>query len=28
LFSYGVLEQPEKYFNDNILGKFYTSDFE
>jgi len=28
LFSYGVLEQPQKYFNDNILGKFYTSDFE
>jgi hypothetical protein len=27
LFSYGVLEQPEKYFNDNILGKFFTSDF-
>jgi hypothetical protein len=27
LFSYGVLEQPEKYFNDNILGKFFTKDF-
>jgi len=28
LFKYGVLEQPNYYFNDNILGKFYTSDFE
>jgi hypothetical protein len=27
LFAYGVLEQPEKYFNDNILGKFFTKDF-
>jgi hypothetical protein len=27
LFSYGVLEKPDKYFNDNILGKFYTKDF-
>jgi len=27
LFSYGVLEQPQKYFNDNILGKFFTKDF-
>lgn len=27
LFSLGVLEEPEKYFNDNILGKFFTKDF-
>ena len=27
LFSLGVLESPELYFNDNILGKFYTKDF-
>jgi len=27
LFSYGVLEHPQKYFNDNILGKFFTKDF-
>lgn len=27
LFEYGVLENPEAYFNDNILGKFYTKDF-
>lgn len=27
LFEYGVLENPEAYFNDNILGKFFTSDF-
>lgn len=27
LFAYGVLENPDKYFNDNILGKFYTKDF-
>jgi hypothetical protein len=27
LFTYGVLEKPEKYFNDNILGKFFTKDF-
>ena len=27
LFSLGVLETPDKYFNDNILGKFYTKDF-
>jgi hypothetical protein len=23
----GVLEYPENYFNDNILGKFFTRDF-
>jgi len=28
LFKYGVLEHPLEYFNDNILGKFYTKDFE
>jgi len=27
LFKYGVLEHPLEYFNDSILGKFYTSDF-
>jgi hypothetical protein len=27
LFQLGVLEHPEGYFNDSILGKFYTSDF-
>jgi hypothetical protein len=27
LFQLEVLEQPEKYYNDNILGKFFTSDF-
>jgi hypothetical protein len=27
LFSYGVLENPDKWMNDNILGKFYTKDF-
>jgi hypothetical protein len=24
---YQVLEKPEEFFNDNILGKFYTIDF-
>ena len=24
---YEVLESPEEFFNDNILGKFYTKDF-
>lgn len=28
LFLYSVLENPHEYFNDNILGKFYTKDFE
>jgi hypothetical protein len=27
LFQLGVLEHPEGYFNDNVLGKFYTKDF-
>jgi hypothetical protein len=27
LFQYGVLENPNYYFNDNILGKFFTKDF-
>jgi hypothetical protein len=27
LFINGVLEHPLEYFNDSILGKFYTSDF-
>ena len=27
LFSKGVLENPENYFNDNILGKFFSRDF-
>ena len=27
LFKYGVLEHPLEYFNDNILGKFFTKDF-
>jgi hypothetical protein len=27
LFMMGVLEYPENYFNDNILGKFFTRDF-
>ena len=26
-FMYGVLENHNKYFNDNILGKFYSTDF-
>jgi hypothetical protein len=26
LFQFGVLENPEKWFNDNILGKFFTKD--
>lgn len=28
LFVYQVLEKPEEFFNDNILGKFFTSDFD
>ena len=28
LFVYQVLEKPEEFFNDNILGKFFTKDFE
>jgi len=27
LFSKGVLENPTNYYNDNILGKFFTRDF-
>lgn len=27
LFQLGVLENPNLYYNDNILGKFFTSDF-
>ena len=27
LFKYGVLEHPLEYFNDNVLGKFYSKDF-
>jgi hypothetical protein len=27
LFSKGVLENPTKYYNDNILGKFFSRDF-
>jgi hypothetical protein len=27
-FIYQVLEKPEEFFNDNILGKFYTKDFQ
>jgi hypothetical protein len=26
LFTYKVLEQPESFYNDNILGKFYRKD--
>jgi hypothetical protein len=26
-FLYEVLEKPDKFFNDNILGKFFTRDF-
>ena len=28
LFEMEVLETPDKYYNDNILGKFFTSDFD
>ena len=28
LFIYGVLQKPDEYFNDNILGKFFRKDFE
>jgi hypothetical protein len=27
LFTHGVLEHPLEYFNDNVLGKFYSKDF-
>ena len=26
--AHQVLEKPDEYFNDNVLGKFYTKDFE
>ncbi len=25
---YQVLEKPDKFFNDNILGKFFTKDLQ
>ena len=28
LFQLGVLEKPDEYYNDNILGKFFTKDFD
>ena len=28
LFKYEVLERPQEYLNDNILGKFFTKDLE
>ena len=28
LFQLDVLENPDLYYNDNILGKFFTSDFD
>ena len=28
LFIYQVLEKPDEFFNDNILGKFYRKDFD
>jgi hypothetical protein len=28
LFQLEVLEKPGEYYNDNILGKFFTSDFD
>jgi hypothetical protein len=27
LFTHSVLEHPLEYFNDNVLGKFYSKDF-
>ncbi len=27
MFTFGVLENPKKYLNSNILGKFFTIDF-
>ena len=27
-FLYQVLEKPDEFFNDNILGKFFTKDFD
>ena len=28
LFQLGVLENPDLYYNDNILGKFFSKDFD
>ena len=28
LFLYEVLQKPDEYFNDNILGKFFKKDFD
>ena len=28
LFVYRVLEEPEMYYNDNVLGKFFRKDFD
>ena len=28
LFVYQTLEKPDEFWNDNILGKFYTKDFQ
>jgi hypothetical protein len=28
LFVYQVLEKPDEFFNDNILGKFFTKDLD
>jgi hypothetical protein len=28
LFQLEVLEKPDEYYNDNILGKFFTKDFD
>ena len=28
LFVYQVLEKPDEFFNDNVLGKFFTKDLE
>ena len=28
LFQFGVLENPEIYYNDSILGKFFTKDLD
>jgi hypothetical protein len=27
MFTHGVLENPDKWFNDNIQGRFFTKDF-
>ena len=28
LFQLGVLEKPDEYYNDNVLGKFFSKDFD